>query len=142
MSKISIIITLILVYPILRIRWRKVYASSRLSEYVNLRMLRRMLHHVAHLCGLYSDEKHSPFLLLFLKHFHTERGAFEDQDLRHKVYNLLYKRLEQGTNYKSLYRVTASHLHPDRARASKLSEDELTAAFKYFQTHFKHPDNI
>ncbi len=81
-------------------------------------------------------------MALFLKHFDAQKGAFQDRALRKKVYDQLYDRLSQGTNYKSLYRITASHLHPDKLRTSTLSERELNDVFRYFQKHFKHPDNF
>ncbi len=79
---------------------------------------------------------------LFLQHFHAQKGAFKDQTLRKKVYEQLYKRLSQGSNYKSRYRIAASDLSPSNSRASNMNRDELEFVQKYFQTHFKHPDHL
>lgn len=142
MSKIVLISILILSYPIFRVKYRKLYIESGLPRIFHFNMLRHIVQYVAGIGRLFSQRKHSPFMRLFLKHFHAQKGIFRDQNLRKKVYEQLHKRLSQGSNYKSLYRITASDLSPQNSRASKMNKDELAFVQKYFQTHFKHPDTF
>lgn len=142
MSKIVLIAILILFYPIFRVKYRKIYIESGIPRILNFNMLRPLVQYVAQIGRRFSSKKHSPFMQLFLQHFHAQKGAFRDQNLRKKVYDLLYKRLSQGSNYKSLYRIAASDLNPSNTRASNMNKDELAFVQKYFQMHFKHPDNL
>ena len=142
MSKIIFIALLILWYPLVRVKYRKIYIESGIPRIFSFNMLRPLVQYVAQIGRLFSSRKHSPFMQLFLQHFHAQKGMFKDQYLRKKVYELLYKRLSQGSNYNSLYRIAASDLNPSNSRASNMNKDELAFVQKYFQTHFKHPDNL
>ena len=142
MSKIVLIAMLILFYLIFRVKYKKIYMESGIERLNPVRLLRYIAQHTASLLQQILQKKHSPFMQLFLQHFHAQKGVFKDQNLRKKVYERLHKRLSQGSNYKSLYRIAASDLSPSNSRASNMNKDELAFVQKYFQIHFKHPDNL
>lgn len=142
MSKIALIAMLILFYPIFRVKYKKIYMESGTERLNPVRLLRYIVQHIATLFKKILHKKHSSFMRLFLEHFHAQKGAFKDAVLRKKVYEQLYSRLSQGSNYKSLYRIVASDLSPNNSKASNMNKDELAFVQKYFQTHFKHPDNL
>lgn len=82
------------------------------------------------------------FIKKFNQLFHPSKGEFQDRALRAKVYKYLIASLEEGSNYRALYRRTSATLHPNAATNSRLSREELQQVFPIFEANFTHPDNL
>lgn len=145
MSKILIISMAIIAYPILRLRYRKIFMDIKiwsLNKFYKLSDFAQRLAPIKHKIWGINSSKLNIFEQRFTQHFHPNKGEFQDKELRGRVYHFLIDSVRKGSNYKALYRKTTTALHPDSAVNSRLMRAELEVLFKYFQNNFTHPDKL
>lgn len=143
MGKIFWLSSAIIIYPVLRLRYWKIFNDIKISSRNTVFSLTRFIQKLGAIKferPLKRSKQAKGFEMLFIRLFHPIKGEFRDRELRGRAYDLLIDSVMKGTNYKSLYRRTAATLHPDSAVNSRLMRGELEILFKYFQNNFTHPD--
>ncbi len=145
MGKLFWLSAAIIVFPFLRLRYLKIFRDIKIRSRNTIFRLTNFLQKIGAMKIKIRSRKSrrtNKFVLRFIEHFHPVDGEFHDKELRSRVYNFLINSVNEGTNYRSLYRKTAAALHPDSAVNSRLMRAELEILFKYFQNNFTHPDKF
>ncbi len=145
MSKIIIICLIIIAYPILRLRYRKIFMDVKTrSSIFMFRFAGDFLKFAKTRLRIAPKKTNQTriFIKTFNTLFHPSKGEFQDQALRAKVYKYLISSLKEGSNYRALYRRTSASLHPNAATNSRLSREELQQVYPIFEANFTHPDSL
>lgn len=142
MNKILLISLAILSYPILRFRYRKAYNTCAFAARKRIHLLQQNLKKIPRFIGVLRQQNTSPFMHVFMEHFHQRSGKFRDVTLRKKVYAELHNKLKSSTNYQAQYRKMDAVLQNGGDTQSSLNQEERLFVLKYFQTHFTHPNQL
>ena len=81
------------------------------------------------------------FLKAFEEHFNPKTGLFKKHDL-HNVIEFFYRSYQpyvselKGKDFRALRNKLCLKIHPDKAANSRLTVDEATTVFQYFNEYF------